>query len=425
MLEKWVLRLGLAAAFAVSPNLIHAQSTAVETLSETLTKSAQTQRTRLDFDGNIFSGSAWKKLIAEGKHAQFFMIGEEHGIAENPKLAAALYAEMANSGYERLVIEVSPTMATKLDTAASEDGMKGLRKLYAKPGGEPAFFGMKEEAEMLSAIRTTSSDEKPIFWGVDYEVLGDRQLIKALTDMPKPAAAKTALAKLSAASDASWAEYKKSGNILLVFSFGGDPNLVRAVRDAWPERDAAVSQILHTLEETLEINALYKNGKNWSSNARRAALIRKNFIDHWKAARKQGHTPKLMAKLGSSHLVRGRSNTEAFDLGTLLPELAAIVGGHTVSMLVLPGKGAPTAVLDPATLSYKAAPAKDGYAKGLGPLTAAAFGEGFTLIDLRPLRGTKGLRRSSTNRNLLRTIMGYDMMLVMSGSTASGSIKKQ
>lgn len=363
------------------------------------------------------------QVAVRRKGCTVFLLGEEHGIAENPKLAAALYSELAKFGYERLVIEISPTMATKLDTTIRAGSLDGLRRLYAEEGGEPAFFGMKEEAEMLAAIRKTSADTSPIFWGVDYEVLGDRQLIKALADIPKPAAAEAALAKLVTASDASWAQHEETGNPMFIFSFGGDPKLVRAVRDTWPERDAEASRILHTLEETLEINAMFMSGQNWPSNARRAALIRENFLRHWQAEATQGRTPKLMAKMGASHLVRGRSNSEAFDLGALLPELAGIIGGHAFSMLVLPGEGAMTAVFDPVKLTFNPAPAKDGYAKDVGPLTAAAHSDGFTLIDLRPLRRTKGLTSPTTNPNLLRTIMGYDMMLVMSGSTASEAFK--
>ena len=422
MLKKWHSIVGLFAVAVLPLQSVHAQDSTVDPLIEALTKGASQHRTDLRYDGRSFSGPAWDKLLDEGRDAQFFLLGEEHGIAENPNLAAALYRELATSGYERFVIEVSPTMAEKLDAAARKGGIKGLRSLYAQPGGEPAFFGMQEEAEMLVAIRQISSETTPVFWGVDYEVLGDRQLIKTLEDMPKPAAAAEALAALAAASDASWEKHGETRNPKFIFSFGGDPQLVRAVRASWPRRNAKASNILHTLEETLEINAMYLSGQNWSSNERRAELIRQNFLRHWQAETSNGNMPRLMAKMGASHLVRGRSNTEAFDLGTLLPELAAINGSKAFSLLVLPGEGAMTAVLDPANLTYNPSAAKDGYANDLIPLTSVAESDGFTLIDLRPLRAIKGLTRSTTNPNLLRTIMGYDMLLVMTGSTASENL---
>ncbi len=424
VIRKLLLHMSLLCTALLPIQIVQAEDVAEVPLAEALKKGATEQRTRLEFDGKTFSGPAWEKLLTEGRDAQFFLLGEEHGIAENPKLAAQLYAELAKTGYQRLVIEISPHMATRLDGALREGGIDALRDLYAEPGGEPAFFGMKEEAEMLAAVRETSSDLKPIFWGVDYEMLADRQLIKALEDMPKPPAAKVALSKLAAASEEAWAKHSETGNPMFIFSFGGDPKLVREVRDAWPECEARARDILRTLEETLEINAMFTSGQNWLSNAHRAALIRKNFLRHWQAEIAQGLAPKVMAKMGASHLVRGRSNTEAFDLGTMLPELAGINGGHAFSLLVLPGEGAMTAVFDPVKLTFNPAPAKDGYAKDLSSITDAVYSDGFTLIDLRPLRGIKGLTRSTTNPGLLRTIMGYDMILVMSGSTASDQFEK-
>ena len=400
----------------------HPQDHATDPLFDTITNSAREHQTQLDFDGIHFSGPAWDRLIEEGRNAHFFLIGEEHGIAENPKLAAALFLELQHAGYERLGIEISPTMAIELDDAIREGGMDALQAFYAQPGGEPAFFGMKEEAEMLVAIRQSSAHSDPIFWGFDYEVLSDRQLIEALRAMDMPVAARSALAELKDASDSSWARHSETGDPRFIFSFGGDAGLVRAVREAWPERDEHASRILHTLEETLAINALFLEGQNWASNSRRATLIRKNFLDYWHVQMSRGSMPKIMVKMGASHLVRGRSNSEAFDLGMLLPALAEINGTQTFSVLVLPGAQSQTAVFDPVTLAFNPAPPKDGYARDLAPLVAAASDEGFTLIDLRQLRGIRGLTQSTVNPNLLRTIMGYDMLLVMSGSTASSDL---
>ncbi len=146
-------------------------------------------RLQLDFDGNTFSGAAWDRLAEAGAAAQFFMVGEEHGIAENPKLVAQLFTELSHHGYSKLAIEISPTMAWLLDTTLATGGLDGLHKLFAQPGGEPAFFGMAEEAEMLAMVRAAKPSDEVVLWGTDYEVAGDRQLIKMLEDADKPVAA--------------------------------------------------------------------------------------------------------------------------------------------------------------------------------------------------------------------------------------------
>ena len=392
------------------------------TREDRITAAAIEHRAILDFDGGVFSGAGWDRLVVEGAAAQFFLLGEEHGIAENPMLAAQLFSELAKHGYSKLAIEISPTMASLLDEAAAGGGLDGLRDLYSQPGGEPAFFGMAEEARMLAAVRAVMPTDQPVFWGTDYEVAGDRPLIELLENADKPPAAAAALKTLADASARSWAEYEKTGKPEFIFGFAGDPAMVKAVRDAWPEPDPRSAIVLNTLERTLSINKLWFQGRAWESNQARAELQRENFLRHWHAEKRRGVTPRVMAKYGSSHIVRGSSQTAVYDLGTLLPEIAAIEAGHSFSLMVVPGAGSLVAGLNPSTWSYESRPAKDGYAKGLEPLMAAAHKDAFTLIDLAALRPVVGMNRGELHDELFRIIHGFDMLLVMSGSTPAGEL---
>lgn len=392
-----------------------------QTLDEKLADAAAANRHRLEFDGASFSGPAWDMLLAEGANAQFFLLGEEHGIAENAKLAAALFTALAPGGYSKLAIEVSPPMADALDDAA-RGGMDGLHALYAQPGGEPAFFGMKEEAEFLVAARAAVRNKEPLFWGADYEVAGDRLLLSRLEAKKKPAAAQSALAALREASDHSWTQYETTRNPQFIFSFAGDPALVRALRDAWPKHDEEAAWILDTFEETLEINRHWVSGEGYLSNVRRAAFLRNNFIRHWTVEKIAKPLPKVFAKFGASHLMRGRNSTETYDLGSLIPEIAALEGNSAFHLMVLPGAGSQTAVLDPSRWVYSPGPPKDSYWRGLEPVTGAAYDDAFTLIDLRPLRPLLGRWREGTSPEMMRIVHGYDALLVLSGSTPSADL---
>ena len=62
-------------------------------LADRIATRAQENRHRLEFDGATFSGPHGI-CCHEGRQAQFFCLGEEHGIAENPKLAAQLFAAL-------------------------------------------------------------------------------------------------------------------------------------------------------------------------------------------------------------------------------------------------------------------------------------------------------------------------------------------
>ena len=388
-----------------------------------LTEAAKEHRTRLDFDGDTFSGPALGQLLNRARSAQFFLIGEEHGIAENPRLAAQLFATLVADGYEKLVIEVSPPAAAILETAVASDGLEGLRALYATPGGEPAFFGMQEEAELLVTVHAALPDAADVFWGVDYEVAGDRPLLRRLREMERPVSSNSPLDILIAASDAAWSQYVETGNPQYIFSFSGDPALVTAAIEAWPDANDEAARILETLRTTLEINQLWVQGSGWESNARRAANFRSNFLDYWHAAKRDGEAPRVMAKLGGNHLVRGRNLTGTFDLGALLPEIAAAEGSRSFSLLVLPGTDSMTAVLDPSSWTYSPQPAKDNYAKGIEALTDAAYSDAFTLIDLSALRPIVGSSTEKFGADVARVVHGFDMLLIMSGSTASSELE--
>jgi hypothetical protein len=183
--------------------------------------------------------------------------------------------------------------------------------------------------------------------------------------------------------------------------------------------------ILNTLEKTFSINRLWVQGQAWESNNARAELQRENFLRYWRAEKQRGAAPKVMAKYGASHMVRGRTQTAVYDLGTLLPEIAAIEGGHSFSLLVVPGAGSLVGVLNPSTWSYEARPAKDGYTGGIEPLMNAAFESSFTLVDLAALRPVVGMKRGNLDDELFRVIHGFDMLLVMSGSTPSGELEHE
>jgi hypothetical protein len=229
------------------------------------------------------------------------------------------------------------------------------------------------------------------------------------------------LAALEAASSESWAQYASTRSPQYIFSFAGDPALAAAVRDAWPGADAEASWILATLEETLAINRHWVQGQGWLSNQRRAQFNRANLRRYWAAEGERN--PKVMFKFGSSHMVRGLSHTQVLDIGTHVSERAELRGEKSFHVFVLPGAGAQHAQFDPSAWAYRPANAGTYTDEGMGPLMAAAHPDGFTLIDLRPLRPLVfGARHKALDADLVRTIHGFDALLVLTGSTASTNL---
>ena len=431
MLDRRMLLAAGAAGLSLAP-AARAQTTAAQaapapaaqpSLEERLSALAAQNRHRLDFADGRFSGPGWDLLVAEGSKARAFLLGEEHGVAENPMLAAALFNAMRPAGYEVMAIETSPLMAQEMDRAARE-GTEGLRRLFADPAAQAAFFGMREEADMLAAVMAGAPADRAVLWGLDYDVGADRLAIRKLKAMPKPPGAEAALAALEAASNASWAQYEATRGPQHIFNFSGDPALVRAVRAAWTNPSAEADWLLEVMEETLAANADFAAGRNHASNQRRNDLNKRNLLRHVRAARAGGRDPRMMMKFGASHMVRGLSSTETYDLGNLVPEMTFLDGGTSFHLLVLAGAGRQTASFDPSAWTYRAGPPRHNYAYGLDPVAGQAFTDAFTVIDLRPLRAlvTGGGRSGGLNRELVRAIHGFDAVAVLSGSNPSTNL---
>ncbi len=178
--------------------------------------------------------------------------------------------------------------------------------------------------------------------------------------------------------------------------------------------------MLATLEETTAINRLWVTNQGWASNERRAQFNKSNLRRYLAA---EERTPKVMFKFGASHMVRGMSHTQVLDIGTQVSELAEARGAKSFHVAVFPGATSQNAQFDPSAWTYRPADAGTYEDQGMGPLMTAAYADAFTLIDLRPLRPMVfGARHKALDADLVRTIHGFDALLVLSGSTASANL---
>ena len=418
--------LSASAAAAAAPMVaIHSGSSAAPasakaepTQMDRLGQAIAGSRMPIAFDGSRFSGAGYDWLVRRGSEAHTFLLGEEHGIAENPKLAAQLFKDLAPAGYRSLAIEISPPMASALDDALLK-GPAATRALLTKPESRLAFYGMREEADFLAAARAAVPRSQKLLWGLDYDVAADRHLIAQLKAAPKPPEAESPLAKLAQASAQSWAKYEETHNPQYIFGFAGDPKLVRDLAAAWPGADARSRLIMDTLEQTLAINALWVAQKGYDSNLLRSRFLRANLLRYWKERRDP--EARLFMKFGASHMVRGINMSDTFDIGSLVPELVAERGGTSFHLLVLPGPGSQTANLDPTKFVYVPGN-RDQYGEGTELFDQAVIPATFTLFDMAPLRPLASSHSGNVPLPLWRVIHGFDAVLVMTGSHPSTNL---
>jgi hypothetical protein len=411
---------GAAASAARAHPAPSPAAAAAPSIEERLIARAQENRHALAFDGRAFSGPGWDLLVAEGAKAKFFMLGEEHGLAENAHLAAQLVETLARMGFNRMAVEISPPMAQEVGAALARGGLDGLKRYYAQNQTFVAFYTLLEEGQMLARARKALPRSEDALWGLDYEVGGDRRLIQRLKTAPKPPGARQPMTALASAAIAAWADYQASRDPGKLFSFAGDPQLVRNLIAAWPHPDAQSQWILEVLLGTLETNNLWLAGEEWKSNQRRAELMRANWNHYWTGLGPKAGSTRAFLKFGASHVCRGRNMSEVMDMGSLIHETAALEGKTSFNIFVVGGKDAISAQFNPVAFRYEPGPVSDAADEGIQFLADQALPGGFTVIDLRPLRPilTAG-RARRVDARVARVVHGFDALVVMPGAHAS------
>jgi hypothetical protein len=156
----------------------------------------------------------------------------------------------------------------------------------------------------------------------------------------------------------------------------------------------------------------------------RVNLLKRNLLElllrHQAAA--GPHWPRLLVKMGALHVARNLSplvSSGYFDVGNLLQNLADVQDQQSLHLFVV-GKRGTQAVGshpdDPARNSVTYGPEEFAFLRPFFRRTRTAW----AVFDLRPLREAllAGKLRVGS-QNLLRTLLGYDFLVIIPETTAS------
>jgi hypothetical protein len=364
-------------------------------------------------------GAGWDWLVQEAKSARFTLIGEEHGVAETAQLSAALFAALRASGYTRVAIELSPPIAHDIETAARQSGVQGI-EAFLKTPGIFTFYNMHEEAQFVADVVAAAPKNERVLYGFDREIFSDRYLISKLE--PKvPPSARAAFARLKEASTNAQAQNARTGNPDDLFFLSQDSALASALRAAWPNPDPESDAVLRTIEASLAIETAERAGGAWPYMQRRSQWGRDNL-----AALLRTGSPKILMKFGYNHMIRGANYFNGFDLGTMADEVAALTGERAFHILVLPGPGSRQAQLGGSGFGSVASDSVDEIRAGDQRLTRVLSNPnatGHEVFDLRPLRRLAMRGLESWNADVVKTIQGYDAVVIWKGAHASIGLK--
>ena len=374
----------------------------------------QANRLSLTMTDGRPAGPGWDFLVQEGRTARFTLIGEEHGVAETAQLVAALFAALRGSGYTRMAIELSPPIAQDVEAAARRNGggVQGITEFLTTPGVF-TFSNMREEAQFLADVVAAGPRNERVLYGFDREVFSDRYLISKLE--PKvPAGARAAFARLKEASDSARALNARTGNPDDLFFLGQDSALASALRAAWPNPDPESDVVLRTIEGSLAIETAERTGGLWPYMQRRTQWMRSNL-----AALLRTGSPKVLMKFGYNHMIRGANYFNEFDFGSMPDEVAALTGERAFHILVLPGPGSRQATPWGGSVASDSVDEMRAGDQRLMRVLSNANATGHEVIDLRPLRRLAMRGLESWNADVVRTIHGYDAVVIWKGAHAS------
>ena len=377
----------------------------------------QTNRLPLTMTDGRPAGPGWDLLVQEARTARFTLIGEEHGVAETAQLASALFTALRASGYSRFAVELSPPIAQDVEAAARRNGggVQGITEFLTTPGVF-TFSNMREEAQFLADVVAAGPRNERVLYGFDREVFSDRYLISKLE--PKvPPGARAAFARLKAASDSAQATNARTGNPDDLFFLGQDSALASALRAAWPNPDPESDVVLRTIEGSLAIETAERNGGLWPYMQRRTQWMRSNMA----ALLRTGSSKSLM-KFGYNHMIRGANYFNEFDFGSMPDEVAALTGERAFHILVLPGPGSRQATPWGGSVASDSVDEMRAGDQRLTRVLSNPNATGHEVIDLRPLRRLAMRGLESWNADVVRTIHGYDAVVIWKGAHASSGL---
>ena len=273
-------------------------------------------------DGRLTGpGADW--LEARGRAADHFLMGERHGTAEIPTVAASLYERLSDHGYGPVALEIGPFAAQATNEALDDGGYSALEDLHTRYESPPiAFLNRKEESEMAARM----VEDGATVWGIDYEFIYSLPMhLDALAEEAETDRERQAVQDARTKMEETWGG--ENGPAVAA----APPSALQELRAAFEPRgdEAALARI----DALLESNAIYApyvrdSGTFYESSRRREALMKEQLTDHirqWTAER--GAAPKVFHK--NAHVSKHHSDHRFLTLGAFMAEWARARGETT------------------------------------------------------------------------------------------------
>lgn len=415
---KLVKIAAIGLSLAMSAVQLSAQDKAEENVA--LIKVLKENSRPLNFSGGAISGAGADFLFHEAQQSQFFLIGEEHGIAENPLFASAVLRGLSRYGYRYFAAEVGQLTATRLEASARQKPVGEVLASFNRqyPFSLP-FFNWREEGTLLETAMALPRGKQPTLWGLDYEFyFSPVYHFERLRQLARDAGARAVVDEFYEKTQAEFAQSVKNKNPSSAFVVSATAADFARLDSAFDAKDAEARRILRELRESSEIYRKFSANENYESNLQRAQLMKRNFMSYYNAALKTERAPRVLFKFGAAHVYRGRNYVNVFDLGNMVSELASSNGASSFHVLVVAASGSLNKYLpfvgNEAEKRRKLDPAQMYSYADVRPLVGLAGASSWQIIDLRPLRPlVQNGKLDNLPRGFANLIYSFDSVLLV------------
>lgn len=228
------------------------------------------------------------------------------------------------------MIETGPITARRIEALLRDGGAEDVGALLtARPLAIP-FLNMSEDVRLADFFVDAAPAGETALWGVDQEFIGSTLLhLETLNSLAQTPEQSALVADLLEKERAAFAAGDMGGVLMVSLA----PEEFDALRGAFAGIPEATS-IISALQVSAGIYQSYMSGANYASNADRILLMRNQFIDAYRGD--GGKPPRALFKFGASHLGRGTTTLNTFDLGSLTEGVAAANGLTVLRIAIMP-----------------------------------------------------------------------------------------
>lgn len=369
----------------------------------------------LEITAEGLGGTGGERLRGELGDVQFVAVGEDHGFAEPPKLAAALGQELARikGAPVHHAVEVGPHAVNEVVQVLRRQGLAGLDTIVDDQPSVLPFLSNVDDATLALPYARTGR-----LWGIDQKFVGSGpMLFGLLSSRTRDGALRKTLAEWRDGDRAALAAGqfdKVSFNHLAPADFA-------RLRQGFAG-DRELLQLIDALAASARIYQYNSAERYFENNDERGKLMRSQFLARFRAAK--GPPPRVLFKMGAYHLGRGITPTSIYDLGSILPGLAEAQGKRSLHIAIVPVAGTVRSIAPSDKGLTKVGSYQEDVVSKL--LTAAGIAveslpaTGLVVIPLEPLRQRMGGKARRELPEFSRfMLLGFDYLVTTRDAKAA------